>query len=286
MKLFTKTSLAMILLLGISTPNAFATDTWMVSTDSGCKIYNPEPQPNESVTWSGDCMDGYAHGYGKLQWYVHNEPQSSYMGDYQQGHAHGKGTVIYTDGDEYVGDWKDSKRHGKGIMNYTDGMKYTGEWQDDKKHGNGTITFDDGEKYTGEWQNDLPHGKGMFIASFMIYDGEYYNGVMQGWGTMLVTENNLNTAYEGQWTNGNMNGVGRYIIPNNPDRHVNDENGYWQDDYLIIPALFKEKKIDKYLSKEQHAKLVQKLGKQVQRPKEVLLPFRQYLTDPTPSKAQ
>lgn len=240
MKFFNKTYLGMVVLLSISTPNAFATDTWLVSTDSNCKIHNPEPQPDESVTWSGDCVDGYAHGYGKMQWHIHSDLQGSYVGDYYQGKAHGKGKQ----------------------------------------------TLADGSKYDGEYQNGKPHGKGTFITPFMIYDGEYYNGVMHGWGTMLVTENNLNTAYEGQWTNGNMNGVGRYIIPNNPDRHTNDENGYWQDDYLIIPALFKEKQIDKYLSKKQHAKLVQKLGKQVQRPKEILLPFYQYLTDPAFSKVQ
>lgn len=286
MKLFTKTSLAMILLLGISTPSAFATDTWLVSTDSGCKIYNPEPQPDESVTWSGDCVDGYAHGYGKLQWYVHSELQGSYMGDYYQGKTHGKGSIVWANGIKYNGDWKDDLLHGKGTMTFANGTKYIGDFYNGKPHGKGKQTLADGSTYDGEYQNGKPHGKGTFITPFMIYDGEFENSIMHGWGTMLVTENNLNTAYEGQWTNGNMNGVGRYIIPNNPDRHANDENGYWQDDYLIIPALFKEKKIDKYLSKEQHAKLVQKLGKQVQRPKEVLLPFRQYLTDPTPSKAQ
>ncbi|MDP2755165.1 MAG: hypothetical protein Q8P40_12360 [Nitrospirota bacterium] len=40
-----------------------------ITTDKGCKVWNPFPKPNESVTWSGECVDGKAHGYGVLQWY-------------------------------------------------------------------------------------------------------------------------------------------------------------------------------------------------------------------------
>lgn len=285
MKLFTKTSLAMILLLGVSTPNAFATDTWMVSTDSNCKVHNPEPQPNESVTWSGDCVDGYAHGYGKMQWHIHSELQGSYVGDYYQGKMHGKGTIKYANGAEYVGDWKDGKRHGKGTMKYTDGVEYTGDWQDDKRHGNGTITFADGEKYIGEWQNHKKHGKGLGITPLAIYYGDFVNGRYDGWGVWVSKDGGI--IYEGQHKDGMMNGVGRYLFVNDASLHPDHKKyGYLQDNYVIRPAIFKDGYVDEFLTKKQHAKLVQKLGKQVQRPKEVLLPFRQYLTDPTPSKAQ
>lgn len=262
MKLFTKTSLAMILLLGTSTPSAFATDTWLVSTDSGCKIYNPKPQPDESVTWSGDCVDGYAQGYGEMRWYVHSELQGS-----------------------YVGDWKDGKMHGKGTMKYTDGVEYTGDWQDDKRHGNGTITFADGEKYIGEWQNHKKHGKGLGITPLAIYYGDFVNGRYDGWGVWVSKDDG--NIYEGQHKDGMMNGVGRYLFVNDASLHPDHKKyGYLQDNYVIRPAIFKDGYVDEFLTKEQHAKLVQKLGKQVQSPKEVLLPFRQYPTDPTLSKTQ
>lgn len=41
---------------------------WII-TDKGCKVWNPNPQPNESVTWSGECVDGKANGNGILTWY-------------------------------------------------------------------------------------------------------------------------------------------------------------------------------------------------------------------------
>jgi hypothetical protein len=40
-----------------------------ITTDKGCKVWNPNPQPNESVTWSGECINGKAHGNGILIWY-------------------------------------------------------------------------------------------------------------------------------------------------------------------------------------------------------------------------
>lgn len=275
----------MVLLFGISTPNALATGNWMISTDSGCKIHNFEPQPNESVTWSGKCVNGYAHGNGEMRWYVNNELQGSYTGNYHQGGIYGKGTIKYTTGAEYVGDLQNHKRHGNGTMKYTDGVEYTGDWQDDKMHGNGTITFADGEKYIGEWQNHKKHGKGLGITPLAIYYGDFVNGRYDGWGIFI--DKNTRNIYEGQFKDDTMNGVGRYLFVNDADLHSDHKKyGYLQDNYMIRPAIFKDGYIDTNLTKKQHAKLVQKLGKKVQRPKEILLPFRQYLTDPTPSKAQ
>jgi hypothetical protein len=37
---------------------------WIIATNQRCKIWNPEPKPNESVTWSGPCKDGLASGKG------------------------------------------------------------------------------------------------------------------------------------------------------------------------------------------------------------------------------
>lgn len=42
---------------------------WLeVSNHSGCFIWNPNPQPEEMVTWSGNCVDGKASGKEKAVW--------------------------------------------------------------------------------------------------------------------------------------------------------------------------------------------------------------------------
>lgn len=275
----------MVLLFGISTPNALATGNWIISTDGGCKVYNREPQPNETITWSGKCVNGYAQGYGKVEWHVNSELHSTYIGDYHQGHMHGKGTITYVDGGEYTGDWKESKRHGSGAAKYADNTEYTGEWQDDARYGKGKQALANGDTYDGDYQNGKPHGKGLFITSFMIYDGEFDNGKYDGWGIFI--DKNTRNIYEGQFKDDTMNGVGRYLFVNDADLHSDHKKyGYLQDNYMIRPAIFKDGYIDTNLTKEQHAKAVQKLGKKVQRPKDVLLPFRKYLKTPTISKAQ
>lgn len=60
---------ATMLFLIVNTTKAEASEGNWIITDKGCKVWNPSPQPNESVTWSGECVDGKAHGNGILQWY-------------------------------------------------------------------------------------------------------------------------------------------------------------------------------------------------------------------------
>ena len=42
---------------------------WMeVTNHSGCYIWNPNPQPEETVAWSGRCVDGKVSGMGRAVW--------------------------------------------------------------------------------------------------------------------------------------------------------------------------------------------------------------------------
>lgn len=41
----------------------------VIISNNGCKLFNPVPQANETVTWSGKCADGMASGFGALTWY-------------------------------------------------------------------------------------------------------------------------------------------------------------------------------------------------------------------------
>ena len=36
---------------------------------TGCKVVNANPQPNECMTWSGGCENGFAQGQGVLRWF-------------------------------------------------------------------------------------------------------------------------------------------------------------------------------------------------------------------------
>ena len=78
---------------------------WITATNQACKIGNPMPQPNESVTWSGECKDGYASGEGVLRWTENGKADVEYRGRYANGKRNGHGVIIDPDGKRFEGDW-------------------------------------------------------------------------------------------------------------------------------------------------------------------------------------
>ncbi len=82
---------------------------WITATNQPCKIWNPSPQPNESVTWSGPCEDGYASGEGVLHWTVNGKPDADFEGTYRHGKRNGHGVLRTPDGTRIEGAWVDDK---------------------------------------------------------------------------------------------------------------------------------------------------------------------------------
>jgi MORN repeat len=78
---------------------------WITATNQPCRIWNPNPQPNESVTWSGECRDGYASGQGILRWTLNGRPDARYEGSYANGKRNGHGVLIMPDGRRIEGEW-------------------------------------------------------------------------------------------------------------------------------------------------------------------------------------
>jgi hypothetical protein len=82
-----------------------ATPDWITTTNKPCKVWNPNPEPNESVTWTGPCKDGYANGKGILFWTENGKPDVEYNGEYANGKRNGHGVMIFPDGKRIEGDW-------------------------------------------------------------------------------------------------------------------------------------------------------------------------------------
>jgi hypothetical protein len=80
---------------------------WITTTNQPCKVWNPEPQPDESVTWSGDCKDGLATGKGSLRWTENGKPDVEFDGEYRNGKRNGHGVMSTPDGDHVEGVWVD-----------------------------------------------------------------------------------------------------------------------------------------------------------------------------------
>jgi len=138
---------------------------------NGCKHSNPKPVPNETITWSGKCVDGYASGQGIQQGYEDGKEDFKYVGDLKRGKKHGKGTAQwYKDGKEtekYVGDFKGGNRHGKGTYSWANPcsdclVSYTGEYENGYFHGQGKGIWVNGDEYDGRWEEGRRKGETKF----------------------------------------------------------------------------------------------------------------------------
>lgn len=81
---------------------------------SNCSVANPNPIPNEAITYSGGCKDGLAEGTGKLVWLIDGKPNPNdgrYEGKFIKGRFI-QGKIFYENGDFYEGTLTNGKRDG------------------------------------------------------------------------------------------------------------------------------------------------------------------------------
>lgn len=170
-----------------------------------CRIAPVKPAPPDNeVSWSGACKDGYADGAGTLNWRAENKAkwkleatlargdiagqatltsgEATYIGTFKNGVPHGTGYFKSADGDQYEGGVVDGVREGPGQFVHKDGSTYDGHWKQGKRHGYGKAVFAIGGSYEGEWQADHFHGKGkiVYAGSGRVYEGEFVGGRVPG----------------------------------------------------------------------------------------------------------
>ena len=209
---------------------------WAMAEDKPCQLWNPTPQPGETVKWSGGCQHDKATGRGRAVWSTAHG-QEVYEGWYREGRKHGRGTAVWPDGRRYEGEWRRGKEHGKGaaiasdgtryegvwhegrmpqrgVIVWPNGNRYEGEWRDGEPHGEGRQTWSGGGSYEGEWQAGKEHGQGIGIfGNGDRYEGEFREGKIHGRGIETFADGG---RYEGSYRNGKRHGRG---ILTSPDGH-------------------------------------------------------------------
>ena len=133
----------------------------MSSTQRGCKIWNPHPQLDEVVNWSGACVNGLAHGPGSLQWLNNGKPFEKDQGEWSEGRQFGRGTQDWYLG-RYDGELLNGEPNGRGVMTLQ-GLRYEGEFLRGKPNGTGTVTSVSGT-YNGSWKDGCLIGDKRRIA--------------------------------------------------------------------------------------------------------------------------
>ena len=181
---------------------------YWIKDQNGCKRWNPKPAPNETITWSGECVDGYISGYGTVQWYKNGVASGTEIGEHKKGKLEGKGKIINSNEID-IGEFKNDELNGQGTVTYKNGNKYVGEWKNGDKHGYGKMfykkkdKFAKGDKYEGMWAYSQ------------------YNG--QGTLTKGTLNKNVDILYIGNWKNNKKHGTFKEFSSHAPF--------YWIRDY-------------------------------------------------------
>lgn len=155
---FVSTSLTFATLaVSFASAEVFAEGRWQqVENKANCAVWNEEPAPNETITWTGGCKDGKANGNGKKVSRYYSFPiwrggrirgwrESTYSGVMRGGKSNGRGVLTWPDGGKYDGEWKNNKREGKGTWITVEGEKCEGIWRNQEMVGQGK-TSKDGKK--------------------------------------------------------------------------------------------------------------------------------------------
>jgi hypothetical protein len=123
---------ALVLVVPV-TARCAETGGWIFDTAAGCKVWNPHPQPNETIRWSGACANGMAQGRGAAQWFRGNLPFESDEGEWREGRQAGYGTQVWPTG-RYDGELVDGEPNGRGTL-IVQGLRYEGELRNGKPNG-------------------------------------------------------------------------------------------------------------------------------------------------------
>ena len=208
---------------------------WTADPATGCTAWNPNPQPGETIAWSGACVDGKASGEGTLT-YVQNGAAaqtitcSSFVegkcsgkqkitmadgttneGEVIKGSWQGKLVVVRPNGDRYEWQFVDGKRDKKGVYASADGHRYEGDFDGIKRSGKGVYVWPDGERYEGDFVDNKRTGKGVMTGSKgNRYEGDFVDGKWSGKGVFTWANG---SRYEGDYADGKRTGKGVYSWP-------------------------------------------------------------------------
>ncbi len=151
----------------LAATDALAEGRWQqVENTANCAVWSSSPSANDTVTWSGDCENGKADGYGKEVWrYLADGEwkEDSYTGTMRHGKRTGRGVLVGADGGRYEGDYRDGKEHGRGVYVGANGNRYEGGWKDGKTHGRGVYGWANGDRYEGDFKDGKKHGRGVYL---------------------------------------------------------------------------------------------------------------------------
>ena len=128
---------------------------WVADTKTGCQVWDPSPQLEESVSWSGPCVQGRAEGKGVVKWLKSGAPYETDEGEWRGGKQGSTGKQSWPNG-RYEGDLAEGEPNGRGVL-IVQKLRYEGEFRNGKPYGHGSLTVGN-EMVHGEWKDGCLQG--------------------------------------------------------------------------------------------------------------------------------
>lgn len=227
-KIFARILLATFFISLTSVPSfsQIRKDSVWIQDPNGCKVYNPNPIKDETISWSGQCSNGYASGTGTLVWYKKGKQNQEYVGDMHRGKPHGKGRYLYQDGTRREGTYRNGQQDGEGEIIHvgTNGRissLYRGQFKEGNRSGKGSeIEFNErGDTvsiYTGDFLDNEIQGKGISKefdeGTITVSQGNFNTGELSGKVEIRGYEHRkLFATYKGDFSAFERNGHGDLI---------------------------------------------------------------------------
>ena len=112
------------------------TGSWLLDTETGCRMWDWHPDPSDTATWTGACSNGLKEGRGVVQWFEHGLPIDRFQGTYIAGRRDGLGRYEWNDHDRFYGRYADDVPNGFGTASIA-GEDSTGLWKNGCLSSNG-----------------------------------------------------------------------------------------------------------------------------------------------------
>ena len=114
--------------LGISWTTPCDEGRWLLDPQSGCRMWDWHPEPEDTSTWTGACPGEEKAGRGVVQWFEHGRLIDRFEGVYRGGKREGFGRYDWPTGDRFEGTYADDLPNGRGTVTI-DGMSFSGNWR-------------------------------------------------------------------------------------------------------------------------------------------------------------
>ena len=175
------------------TPEREGSKCWMeLASHPGCYVWNFDPQPDETATWTGECSSGFAQGPGTLIW-TYPEGSQEDQASRRFGQPHGESVIRYREGGVSEGPSRFGKRHGHWVLRFASGAVHEGPMMNGERNGHWVTKDADGDV-----------GEGPYVASER--NGHWVQRFTDG-----------NTA-EGPFVDGKRNGPWVWTYPDGAGR--------------------------------------------------------------------